>query len=196
VEVVVPEWLDLDFRGLRIEARVRGMRSSVRIHTADGAITVEDQGGELDVSTVSGDIRVTDAQGRIQARSVGDEVRLVRVQGAIQVTSTGGDLILDEVDTGALDAQTMDGDVDFSGRLRPGAEVRLVTHDGDVTAEVPQDTHVDVLVSTFDGDFSADFPVRLERFQGGREMRFTLGEGGGRLLLQAFDGEIRLRQRR
>ena len=52
-----------------------------------------------------------------------------------------------------------------------------------------------VTVSTFDGEFMPEIPITLERFRGGNEMTFTLGRGGARLTLNAFDGDIVLRQR-
>ncbi len=51
------------------------------------------------------------------------------------------------------------------------------------------------MVSTFDGDFESDFAVTMERFAAGKELRFTLGDGGAKLFLEAFDGNIRLRRR-
>jgi hypothetical protein len=47
-------------------------------------------------------------------------------------------------------------------------------------------------VSTFDGDFESEFPVLIERFTGGREFDFTIGEPLARIEIQVFDGEIRL----
>jgi hypothetical protein len=52
-----------------------------------------------------------------------------------------------------------------------------------------------VSVSTFDGEFESEFPVVVQRFTGGREFEFILGEGAARLQIQVFDGEIRLLQR-
>jgi hypothetical protein len=51
-------------------------------------------------------------------------------------------------------------------------------------------------VSTFDGDFESEFPVLIERFTGGREFDFTLGDASARIEIQVFDGEIRLLERR
>jgi hypothetical protein len=196
VEVVVPAWLDVDLRGFRLDVGIRGLRSRVTVNTVEGDITVDDGEGELDVSTVTGNVRVSDFAGRLRANSLSDDVRLVRITGSVWARSTDGDVIMDDVDTSELEAQTVDGDVEFRGRLRSGGSLRLVTHDGDVIAELPRDIGAEVSVSTFDGSFSADFPVHLERFSGGREMRFTLGDGAGRLVLQAFDGAIRLRYAR
>jgi len=52
-----------------------------------------------------------------------------------------------------------------------------------------------VRVSTFDGDFESDFPVVIERFTGGREFNFAIGEPRASIVIEVFDGEIRLRRR-
>ena len=53
-----------------------------------------------------------------------------------------------------------------------------------------------VAVSTFDGEFESEFPVIIERFTGGREFDFVLGDGRARIEIQVFDGEINLLRRR
>lgn len=53
-----------------------------------------------------------------------------------------------------------------------------------------------VSVATFDGEFVSDFPVRVERFRGGRAFEFTLGDGQARIEIEVFDGEIHLQESR
>lgn len=196
VEVRVPTWLDLELRGNDLSVRLDGVDATVSVQSVEGDIEVQDGSGTLDLYTVEGEIRVTDFDGRVRARSVDESVTVLRGRGEIEVGSTDGDLILDAMDAGEVVAETVDGDVEFSGAIHRDGAYRFATHGGDVLVEVPEGVDAEVSVSTFDGSFEADFPVRLERFRGGREMSFTLGGGGARLVLQAFDGDIRMRYRR
>lgn len=194
--VEVPRWLALDVRAEELRVSVEGLAAAVDVRTVEGDVEVREVEGSLNLWSVDGEIRVYGASGPVRARSVDASVELHRVRGDVEVGSTDGDLDLLDVEADRVDAQTVDGDVTFEGPLRPGGTYVLVTHDGDVTAAVPEGAGVRVEVSTFDGTFEADVPVTLDRFRGGRETAFTLGDGRARLVLQAFDGDIRLRHRR
>lgn len=196
LEISVPSWLDVDLRGGDLDVEVVGLRSSVNVTNIEGEIDIRDIEGRVTVGTVEGRIRVTDVRGSVRARSVDASVHLLRVAGSIIVESTDGDVILDDVDAMEVDAQTVGGDVEFDGWIREGGAYTLITHDGHLTAAIPEGTEARVSVSTFDGSFEAGFPILLDRFRGGREMRFTLGAGGASLTLQAFDGDIVLEYRR
>lgn len=193
--VDVPAWLAVELRGHELEAAVEGLRADVSVRNVEGDLEVRDVVGAVSLWSVDGEIRVTDVRGAVAARSVDESVELTRVTGDVDVGSTDGDVRLWEVDASEVDAQTVDGDITFEGSLRAGGTYALVTHGGDVTATIPEDAGVRIEVSTFDGSFEAAFPVRLERFRGGREMSFVLGDGRARLVLQAFGGDIRLRHR-
>lgn len=194
--IEAPVWLALDLRSDELEVTVEGLGADVSVRNVDGDLEVRDVEGTVTLWSVDGEIRITDVRGAVSARSVDGSIDVARVTGDVEVGSTDGDLRLVDVDAGRVDAQTVDGDIGFDGPLRAGGTYALVTHGGDVTAAIQEGVGVRVEVSTFDGSFEAAFPVTLERFRGGREMSFTLGDGGARLVLQAFDGDIRLRHRR
>jgi DUF4097 and DUF4098 domain-containing protein YvlB len=132
----------------------------------------------------------------VNASSQSDEVRLRDVEGDVDVHSGSGDLTLVDIRSRRLRAETQDGDITFSGSIVEGGSYGFFVHDGDATIAIPSETSARVAVSTFDGDFESEFPVRIERFTGGREFDFTLGDGSARIEIQVFDGEIRLLERR
>jgi DUF4097 and DUF4098 domain-containing protein YvlB len=194
--VTVPEWLDVDLRGNRLDVDVAGLRSSVSVSTLVGDITVSEIEGSVRVATVSGGVTVEDVRGSVDASAIEESIVLVGIRGDVRVQGTDGDISLEDIDSPEVEVATVSGDVEFDGTIHPGGSYTLVTHDGDVTAAVPEGVSARVSVSTFDGSFEAAFPVTLQQFRGGREMTFTLGDGSARLRLQAFDGEITLRHRR
>jgi WD40 repeat protein len=91
----------------------------------------------------------------------------------------------------------MDGNISYRGRVAPQGRYRLGSHDGDITLEVPE-LNAMVSVSTFEGEFtSCGYPATVTR--GDRDdrprtkrFRFTVGDGGGRVDLESFDGNIYL----
>ena len=188
----VPRWMPVSVSGRELEVEVESLEAPVNLRTLEGDLRVRGIRGPVTLRAVDGEVWATDVQGSVSALAVGDAVILRDVRGDVRAESTDGDLVLEGVDGASVEAVTVDGDVTFEGPVRRGGRYRFVTHDGDVTVRVPRGAGADVTVSTYDGEFSADFPVMLDGYRGGREMRFTLGDGGASLELQAFDGDIRL----
>lgn len=189
----VPRWLPVEAQGSELDVTISGLRSDVTVRTTEGDLDVRDVEGAIDLHTVDGEVRLDDVVGSVRAVSVDESVVVRGARGSVRVESNDGDLRLDDVDGDRVEAQTTDGDVVFRGPIRPGGTYRFVTHDGDVTVSVPRGSAAQVSVSTFDGSFSAGFPVSVERYRGGRETTFMMGDGAGaHLVIQAFDGDIRL----
>ena len=192
----VPAWLDLEIGGREVDVRVRGTSGEVSVRNVEGDIDVEDTSGALRLHTVDGEIRVRNGRGRLEARSRGDDVSVLGFTGDVDVETGSGDVTLEGVDGSEVRAETLDGDVRFDGTLRRGGRYAISVHDGDAVVAIPADAGVDVSVATFDGEFMSEFPVVLQQYRGGRAFEFTLGDGGARLDIQVFDGEIRLLERR
>jgi hypothetical protein len=193
--VTVPAWISLDVRGHELDASIRGVNGGVSVRTAEGRIEVSDARGPVAARSVEGTVTVEDVNGPVTAASGDDDVFVRRVTGAVVAQTVDGDVVLEDVSGAAVEGSTVEGSIYFSGVLESGGEYRLVTHDGDVTVALSPPVGASVVVSTFDGDFESDFAVTMERFAAGKELRFTLGDGGARLFLEAFDGNIRLRRR-
>ena len=192
----VPEWIDLEASGRSLELWVDGIGGSVDISNVSGDIWVRNSRGPVNVRTVQGEIDVSNAMGGVNASSQSDEVRLRAVQGPVSVHSGSGDVQLIDIESETVRAETQDGDIEFSGTIVPGGDYRFFVHDGDANIAIPSDVSARVAVSTFDGEFESVFPVIIERFTGGREFDFVLGDGRARIEIQVFDGEINLLRRR
>jgi DUF4097 and DUF4098 domain-containing protein YvlB len=192
----VPAWVDLEVGGPSLDVWIDGVDGRLEVNGVSGDVWVENAGGPVQVRTIEGEIDVSLARGGVDASSQSDEVRLRDVSGPVNVHSGSGDLTLRDISSAVVRAETQDGDITFSGTIEDGGDYRFFVHDGDASIEIPSTTNARVAVSTFDGDFESDFPVRIERFTGGREFDFTIGNGAAHIEIQVFDGEIRLLERR
>ena len=190
--VRVPAWMDIEVSGRELDVTVRSLTGSVFVRNVEGDIVVEDTRGPVRLQSVDGEIHVRGARGRVEARSRGEDVTLIDVVGEVDVESGNGDLVLDGVDGSSVRAETLDGDVRFTGPIRRGGRYSFSVHDGDAVLTLPRGSEFHATVATFDGDFVSDFPVLLERYRGGRAFEFTLGGGGASVRIEVFDGEIRL----
>jgi DUF4097 and DUF4098 domain-containing protein YvlB len=196
IRVRVPAWAALDIRGRRVDVTVRGTTAGVRVRNLSGDIRALDTAGQLDLSSVDGEILVRDARGNVTAGSRGDDVSVTGARGTVDVRTGSGDLTLDDVESSSVRAETLDGDLSFSGSLVPDGTYAFSVHNGDARIAIPESPGARVRVATFDGEFTSDFPVTLQGYSGGGQFEFTVGQGAARMEIEVFDGEIRLARRR
>ena len=192
----VPVWADLEVNGRTLDIAIEGVGGRLAVNSVSGDVWIENAAGPVTVRTIEGEIDIVGARGSVTASSQSDEVRLRDVTGDVDVHSGSGDLTLADVRSARVRAETQDGDITFSGTVEDGGSYGFFVHDGDAHIAIPSTASARVAVSTFDGDFESEFPVRIERFTGGREFDFTIGDGRARIEIQVFDGEIRLLERR
>jgi hypothetical protein len=192
----IPAWADLEIEGVSLDITIRGVGGALSVGNVSGDIVIRDIGGRVEARSIDGEIHVEDARAGVHASSQSDDVVLRRVTGPVEVHSGDGDVLLDDVTSESVRAETQDGDIVFSGSIADGGDYGFFLHDGDAMIAVPASSSARVSVSTFDGEFESEFPVVVQRFTGGREFEFVLGDGGARLQIEAFDGEIRLLRRR
>ncbi len=194
ITLYLPSWAELEIGGLDLDVTVEGMRAGVSVENMEGDIEVIGTSGPLSLTTVAGEVTVEGARGSVRVSAQADDVLLEDITGDVWVTASAGDIDLVRIDGASVHAETLSGDVTFSGRLHSGGTYEFSTHSGDAEVTVPSDVSARVSVSTFDGDFDSDFPVTLERYSTGRTFDFTLGGGAASLTIRVFDGEIRLRE--
>jgi len=190
----VPEWLSLEFSGRKLDAEIRGVAGSVKIRNLQGDLLLEDLAGEVDVVSVEGEITARGLGGLAHLRTGDEGLTVMDSSGELVLQTVSGDMELTDLTSRGISARTTSGDIDFSGQLQQGGRFSFQSHSGDLTLELREPIDLDVTVLAYEGEFESDFPVRTRGFRSGQEMAFIIGAGGGRLILEAFDGEIRLRR--
>jgi len=192
IELRLPSWAPLEMQGRTLDVDVSGATADVTVTTVEGNIVCAGVSGTLTLSTVDGTVEVRDARGPVTARSRDGDVMLVGVEGEVDAYSGSGDLTLEDVTATFVKAETLDGDLTFTGALAPGGSYSFSTHDGDAELVLPAGTSARATVSTFDGEFISDLPVTMQGIGRG-VFEFVLGDGAALLEIKVFDGEIRLR---
>ena len=146
----------------------------------------------ISLRSVQGSVRLRGARGRINVNSVNDDVQVANSSGDIAAQTVNGEILLQGVDASSVDANTVNGDISYSGPIRSGGRYALSTHNGDLTLTVPEGTSAGVTVSTFSGEFESEFPVPLQGTRKGKGFNFTLGSGSAQVTLESFQGTIQL----
>ena len=191
--LTVPAEMSLDLSSQSGDVRVSGTKGEVSVSTVEGTIRVEGGSGFVTLESVEGGIELLSTAGRISASTVAGGISIRGASGDLKASAVDGDINLVDIDSSNLEANTVDGNISFSGPIRAGGRYRLSSHDGDVMVTTPA-INAEVSVSTFSGEFESDYPVTLKGTQNRGRMSFTLGTGGARLELESFDGTVALRK--
>lgn len=191
--ITVPRWMPVNLTGTYLEADVEGTAAEVTIETVRGTARVRGGTGAVSARSVQGDVYIENAAGRVAASSVNELVRLTNVSGDVSAESTNGDIVMSGMKSSTIEASTVNGDVSIDGDVQSGGAYRVTTHNGDIRVGLGGG-NATVFVRTFRGGFNADFPVTLpdgqSRRDGNMRFNFTLGDGGARVELQSFGGDI------
>ena len=194
LRLLIPAWMSLDVSGPNLDVEVRGLSGEVRIRNLKGDLVLQDLSGDVDASTVEGSIDAVGLGGRARLTTGNDDIAILESSARLVLESVSGDIELRQSSAPAIEARTTDGDVDFTGRLLAAGVYEFHSHSGDLTFTLEPPVNARVTVLAYEGEFESDFPVRTRGFRSGQNLEFTIGEGGARVLLEAFDGEVTLRR--
>lgn len=191
-DIEIPQWMDVKLSGVSTRMELEGLQSGIEANTVKGGIALTGGRGFVHLAAVQGGVDVTGARGRLEVSSVNDDVHVTDVAGEVAAQTVNGDIVIERADAAVVEGQSVNGDVAYSGAIRPGGRYRLGTHNGDVTVVLPREAGAAISVATFNGDFESSFPVRIEDARAGRRFRFVLGDGRATLDLESFQGTVRL----
>jgi DUF4097 and DUF4098 domain-containing protein YvlB len=192
--LTVPKWMSLELSGVNTEISVLGTQGDVEAQSVQGDVSITGAARRVTAGTVEGSVRVSGAQGRVECNSVNAEVEIHKVTGPVSASSVNGEVLFEDVDSDDVEGSTVNGQVRYSGTIKDEGSYRFSSHAGGVVLTVPENTGATVSVSTFNGDFSSTFPVPLRDTKRGKSFSFTLGNGGARIDLESFNGQVRLRR--
>jgi DUF4097 and DUF4098 domain-containing protein YvlB len=192
--LTVPVWMDLELSSVEGDITVDNTQGKLSISTVEGGVNVRGGRDFISVHSVEGDVTIEGARGRVEANSVDGGIMITNTDGEIFAETVDGDITMESVSSNDVEANTVDGNISYRGRVVSQGRYRLGSHDGDITLEVPELSAV-VSVSTFEGEFSScGYPATVTNSANRhkKSFRFTVGSGGGRVDLESFDGNIYL----
>lgn len=195
-DVSVPVGTHLLLTGRSTTVDVRGTRGSVEVHTQNGDITVSDAGA-VEVDALNGDVDLRTVE-RVQVNLTAGDVRIDRVAGPAAVTTVSGDIEVINARSSHVQAQTTSGEVTYDGSIESSGRYEFTSHSGNVVVRIPADASAAVSLQTYSGAIESDFPITLTggATMGGhpRTFDFRLGNGGARITMVSFSGEVHLQR--
>lgn len=179
----------------RIEIAATGGEVSAR--STSGSVEVRGARERLEATSVSGDIDVRDVTGRIRLEAVSADLEVEQARGELSAETVSGTISIRRSELESLRASAVSGTISYEGTLVRTGSYRMNTHSGSVTLAVPASSGAMLELETFSGRISSDFPLTMqpgETGRRGRRMEFTIGDGGARVTIGAFSGNITIRR--
>ncbi len=195
--ISVPASTPIEVHAISADIEVGGVCGEATLSSISGGVTLRCGNGDVQIESVSGDAQATDVRGHLEISSTSGDVEAQQVRGDVAARSVSGDVTLDRVDGQDVRAETVSGDIGFSGPVHADGRYGFRSHSGDVTVRPDGDLSATVSVSTFSGDVESDWPMTINPGGGPvqpRQWEFTIGGGGARLTLESFSGTIYLRR--
>jgi hypothetical protein len=201
--VKVPADTSVDLRTVSGDIRVANVKGEVRVQSANGNLSLEGTSRLAAVKSVSGDITITNG---------GSDAQL-------SLSTVNGDLLVQTLNTRALDVNTINGNVRVSGWSGERAQIRTLdgnldlqttlikggryeveSHSGNVNVSLAEQPGFELEAHTFNGRIRVDFPIKIEgpirdNDRGPRSVRGTYGDGSSSLRLQTFNGNLTVTRR-
>jgi DUF4097 and DUF4098 domain-containing protein YvlB len=125
-------------------------------------------------------------------------LRNLKARG-LNVDSVSGNVSLQDVACDRVDAQSVSGDLDFSGPLAKGGRYELTSHSGQVRVAVAGGTGFELEATSFSGSVRSDIPLNAQANDSSRRrqrsLRGVYGDGSAVLDLTTFSGSIVITKR-
>jgi DUF4097 and DUF4098 domain-containing protein YvlB len=137
MDLQVPEGASVELRTSNGRVEVANVEGSVIVRTSNGPVTTRG-GTDLDLDTTNGQVSVNSPSGEVRVRSSNDGIDVISASDA------------------AVNLQTSNGTITFSGTLGHGAH-SLVTSNGGITITLPGDTAFRFDGQTINGGVSTEF---------------------------------------
>ena len=198
LDITVPIGTRVVLEGFAAPFSVTGVRGEANIQTLSGSIVVKDAEGNVSLESVSGDIEADGVRGDVSAESVNGMVNVRNVEGDITAESVSGRITIARAASGRVRAETVGGSLSYDGTIEPSGNYSFATHSGSLSLAVPANAGASVSLETFSGTVDSDFPVTLEsganRRAGESQFEFKIGDGRSRIVLETFNGNIRIQR--
>jgi DUF4097 and DUF4098 domain-containing protein YvlB len=113
--------------------------------------------------------------------------------GELEAESVSGDVTIEDGSFERVYFETVNGDLNFSGRLLSGGRIGAESVNGDVELDFDGDVSASFDIETFNGDIDNCFgpkPERTSRYAPGLELSFSEGDGDGRVVIETLNGAV------
>lgn len=191
--IMVPARMALTLGGGDTEISVVGTQAEIVTRNYSGRITITGGRDKISAESTLGEVTISNAHGRVSAKSLHAPIHIADVNGDVEAEGSSNHVYLRDITSHSVNASTVGGVLQFSGRFFDDGHYTFATHMGAIWLTVPEPVNARVSVSTVSGAFASALPHT--RQEGQRRGRFTVvfGTGTASVETQTFAGAIVIR---
>ena len=196
-EITAPAWMAMKIEGTFNFITVEGAQAEVSVSTVRGDVIIRGGAGTITAKSIEGEVIIEGARGRVTAGSVNQGIRITGVSGDISADTNNGSIILTGITSSNVELTTVNGQVVYEGAVADRGRYRFTTHNGHITATIPESSNVTFSVRSYSGSFSSQHDVKgppAEEVRRGRRTNYVLGNGSAEMEMESFGGHIRVRR--
>ncbi len=196
--IKVPAASALDVDAVSADITVRDTTGACALKSVSGDVEVSGSASQVEARSVSGEVLVRAVRAPVRAKSVSGNVVIDGVEGSVEASSVSGTIQVKGAAISRADVAATSGSIRMEGSLAPGARIEAKAVSGDITLVLPADTVADFEVTTFSGGIRNGFgpeAKRVSQYTSERELTFSTGSGGARIVLKSFSGNVSLQKR-
>lgn len=197
LHINVPQQSSIDVSGVSADIDVTDVMGEQRLHTVSGDISTESAGSDVTAESVSGDVEIEGDKSATEtkASTVSGDLTLFRVSGTVIAESVTGRIVIDEGSFSRVNLTVVNGELMFQAGLEKGGKLSAETVNGAVDVEFVGDLSAKIDVGTVNGRIRNCFGPEAERtskYAPGWSLRFTEGDGDGRVEISTVNGGVNL----
>ena len=191
----VPHGCRLETESVSCDVTVREVAGPVEIESVSGEITLTGKPESVEIASVSGMIEIDVETDEVEIESGSGDSFVSNGSQRLSLACVSGDV---EVRSNILDTfefNSVSGELDLTARPAPRGRWEIDCHSGEVTLNLPSDVDAEFEIDTFSGDIDDEFGHKAERtskYAPGKELSFTQGDGGARITVSIFSGEVKI----
>ncbi len=195
--VHVPEMSSVKVAGVSADIDVTDVLGVIHLQSVSGDIDSEVDAADIEIVTVSGDVEVQgdDKAAHAELSTVSGDIETQNLAGEVSVNSVSGDLVLVNSSFERVRMETVTGDIVFDAVLSEDGTFSVETINGDLDINFSNSVSARFDIETFNGDIRNCFgpdPVRTSKYTPGTELKFSEGDGKGRVTIKTLNGDLRL----
>lgn len=195
--ISIPENSSVEVVGVSADIDIQNVLGEQRLQSVSGDIECEIHAADVEIETVSGDVEVQgdDAAGHAELNSVSGDIEAQNLAGQLSADSVSGDVTLVNSSFDRVRLGTVNGDIIFESGLADDGSFSLETINGEVDVRFSESISARFDIETFNGDIRNCFgpkPVGTSKYAPGTELKFTEGDGNGRVTIKTLNGDLRL----
>jgi len=203
LKLKVPAGISLTADGVSADISVQGLRGDIETNSVSGDVRIRVESKKVEAQSVSGDVTVEAPAAVMRVESVSGDVTVRGAKGEVRGATVSGDVEVHAQSARRIEVKSVSGDLEVDAELTVDAEVEAETMSGDVRLSVPRLPDVEIELETYSGEIERS--ELLPDFKGKQHSRdddddegmeySRAGKGPGRVRLHTFSGDIVVRKR-